>query len=108
LSHDKVARAVDFEQAAKITWSRLKRTSPEATANGERLMRFGSQVMYLRGVELTSGERKLAQFHALFFAPVSEGGKTVDFFQFVLTAPVGAMSGLTKPYIEMLSTFRFV
>jgi hypothetical protein len=108
LSHDKVARAVDFESAAKASFARLKRTSPDVKANGERLVRFGDQVMYLRGVELTAGEgRRLGQFHAMFFAPVHEAGKTVDFFQFVLTAPVGAMDGLTKPFIECLSTFRF-
>lgn len=108
LSHDKVARSVDFEAAAKASWARLKRTSPDATENGERMVRFGNQVMYVRGVELTANGQKIAQFHALFFAPVSEGGKTVDFFQFVLTAPVGAMGGLVKPFMEALSTFRFV
>jgi len=108
LSHDKVARSVDFEAAAKASWARLKRTSPDATENGERLVRFGNLVMYVRGVELTANGQRIAQFHALFFAPVSEGGKTVDFFQFVLTAPVGAMGGLVKPFMESLSTFRFV
>ena len=96
LSHDKVARAVDFEAAAKASWARLKRTSPDATENGERLVRFGNQVMYVRGVELSAGGKQLAQFHALFFAPVNEGGKTVDFFQFILTAPVGAIGGLVR------------
>jgi len=108
LSHDKVARSVDFEAAAKASWARLKRSSPDATENGERLVRFGNQVMYVRGVELTANDKRIAQFHALFFAPVSEGGKTVDFFQFILTAPVGAMDGLVKPFMEALSTFRFV
>lgn len=108
LSHDKVARATDFESAAKATWARLKRSSPDATENGEQLVRFGNLVMYVRGVELTANGIKLAQFHALFFAPVNDAGKTVDFFQFVLTAPVGAMGGLAKPFMESLSTFRFV
>ncbi len=108
LSHDKVARSVDFESAAKATWARLKRASPDATQNGERLVRFGDQVMYVRGVELTANDKKIAQLHALFFTPVSEGGKTVDFFQFVLTAPTAMMGGLVKPFMEALSTFRFV
>ena len=108
LSHDKVGRAIDFEAAAKATWAKLKRASPDATDSGEKLVRFGDLVMYVRGAELTANGRKLAQFHALFFAPVTEGGKTVDFFQFVLTAPVGAMGGLVKPFMELLSTFRFV
>lgn len=108
LSHDKVARSVDFEAAAKATWARLKRSSPDAIEQGEKMVRFGNQVMYIRGVELTANGQKLAQCHALFFAPVDEAGKTVDFFQFVLTAPLGAMGGIVKQFTEALSTFRFV
>ena len=66
--------------------------------------------VYIRGAEFTGpkGGRKLAQLQALWFAPVTEGGKVVDFFQLVLTCPVEHMAVCTPPIMEMLSTFRFV
>jgi len=107
LSHDRVGRTVDFQAVAKATFAAAERTSQELTLIEEKLARFGSLVMYLRAMELTADERRLGQIHAIFFAPVSEGGKTVDMFQFVLTAPAGAMGGIAVPFMEMLSTFRF-
>ena len=44
----------------------------------------------------------------LWFTPVSEGGKVVDLFQLVLTAPATAMPKFSGPILEMISTFRFV
>src|SRR5262245_61676050 len=83
LSHDRVPRSVDFKQAAQATWVRLQKSSPDAKVTMERLARFGSNVVYLRGVELEAPKsgRALAQLHALFFAPAVDEGKTVDFFQ---------------------------
>jgi hypothetical protein len=110
ISHDKVARSVDFETAAKVTWAKQQKSVDDLTDRGERLMRFGNVVMYIRGAEFSApkGGRRLAQLQALWFAPVTEGGKVVDFFQLVLTAPVEHMSKFSPAIIEMLSTFRFV
>jgi hypothetical protein len=108
LSHDKVSRSADFDSVAKATWARLLRTAPDATVSGEQLVRFGDQVMYVRGAEFATSSRRLAQVHALFFAPTADRGKTVDFFQFVLTGPVAAMGGISTVFMETLSTFRFV
>lgn len=109
LSHDRVARSVDFKVAAKTTWDRIKRASPEAKVEMERLVRFGTNIVYLRGVELPAPKsgRLLNQLQALFFAPVDEGGKTVDFFQFVCTAPEELMENFGSPFIEMIGSFRF-
>src|SRR5262245_9587393 len=52
LSHDRVPRAVDFKQAAKATWARVQQASPDAKVTMERLARFGTNVVYLRGVEM--------------------------------------------------------
>ncbi len=109
LSHDRVARAVDFKQAAQATWARMQQSSPDATVASERLARFGTNVVYLRGVDLTAPKtgRKLSQLQALFFAPVEGDGKTVDFFQFIATAPAEHMDRFGPAFVEMIGSFRF-
>jgi hypothetical protein len=110
LSHDRVPRSVDFKQAAQITFAKLKKATPDANVTMERLARFGANVVYLRGVELTApkSERKLAQLHALFFAPVHDTGKTVDFFQIVATSPAELMPRFGRAFVEMIASFKFV
>ena len=89
LSHDRVARAVDFDAAAKVTFAQLKRTNPEADGG----LRAGGPLRHQH--RLPAGHRaegaqvgpRLAQLHALFFAPAADEGKTVDFFQIVATSP---------------------
>jgi len=109
LSHNRVSRSVDFKVAAKTTWERIQRSSPDAKIEMERLVRFGTNVVYLRGVELPAPEsgRKLNQLQALFFAPAEETGKTVDFFQFLCTAPEELMDNFGPPFLEMIGSFRF-
>ena len=70
LSHDRVARAVDFKQAAQRRGRGCRRLAV-AKVTMERLARFGTNVVYLRGAELEAPKsgRPLAQLHALFFAP---------------------------------------
>jgi hypothetical protein len=110
IRHDKVARSVDFERAAKMTWAKLKRSNPSATDNGERLARFGTNVVYLRGVNLDSPTgRPLAQMQSIFFAPVTEGGKTVDMFQIVGTSRRDhSVQATMNAFVELISSFRFV
>jgi hypothetical protein len=110
LSHDRVPRSVDYKQAAQITFARMKKTSPDAQSTMERMARFGGNVVYLRGVELKAPKtgRGLAQLQALFFAPANDKGKTVDFFQFIATAPSELMSRFGKPFVEMVASFKFV
>lgn len=112
LSHDRVPRSVDFKQAAQYTFKRLQQGAPDATATMERLARFGSNVVYLRGVEMSAPKtgRALGQLHALFFAPVDpdDKGKTVDFFQFIATAPADQMNRFGPAFVELISSFRFV
>lgn len=108
LSHDKVARGVDFKTAAKVTWAKLQRSGVEnLTDQGERMMRFGNLAVYVRGCDFETKGRKLAQMHAIWFTPVTEGGKVVDMFQLVLTAPEGIMPAAAKSILETISTFRF-
>jgi hypothetical protein len=84
--HDKVPRAVDFRRAATTTWNKLVAVYPSAVDQGERIVRFENNVVYMRGVNLDDADgRHLAQMQALFFAPVREGGRVVDFFQIVGT-----------------------
>jgi hypothetical protein len=110
VSHDRVPRSVDFKQAAQFTFAKLKHSSPDAKVTMERLARFGSNVVYLRGVELSAPKtgRALAQLHALFFAPADDTGKTVDFFQIIATAPTDTMGRFGNSFVEMISSFRFV
>jgi len=110
ITHDKVARSVDFKSAAKVTWAKLQRSGVSNLVDrGERMMRFGNLPMYVRGCEFTpkDSDRALAQMHVQFFAPVTEGGKVVDFFQLVLTAPAGVMPTVAPAILELISTFRF-
>ncbi len=110
ISHDRVAKSVDLEEAAKVSFARLKQQSPEMKVTLEKLARFGSNVVYLRGVELAAPQsgRTLAQLHALFFAPGDETTKTSDFFQCIATAPVESMPALGKTFVELISSIRFV
>ena len=110
IRHDKLPRAIDFERAAKVTWAKLKKVSPDATEHGERLIRFGNNIVYTRGVELNdSTGRPLAQMQALFFAPVTEGGKTVDFFQIIGTCGRdAAITANMDAFVEIISSFRFI
>jgi len=109
LSHDRVPRAVDFKEAAQATWSRLRQSSPSARVTMERLARFGPNVVYLRGVELSAPRsgRPLAQMHALFFAPTGDEGKTVDFFQLIATSPLDHMETYGPAFVELVGSFRF-
>jgi hypothetical protein len=110
LSHDRVAASVDLEAAAKATWARVLRDSPNAKAEFERVARFGDNIVYLRGVELDAPQsgRKLGQIHALFMAPKEQGRKTADLFQFVITSPAELMPQLGPGFVEMIASFRFV
>lgn len=109
LSHDRVPRSVDFKQAAATTWARIQASSPDATITMERMARFGTNILYLRGVELKAPQsgRDLAQLHALFFAPATDKGKTVDAFQLVATAPVELMNRFGPGFMEIIGSFRF-
>jgi hypothetical protein len=109
LSHQRVPRSVDFKQAAQSTWARLQQTSPTAKVTMERLARFGTNVVYLRGVELEAPNngRLLAQLHALFFGPANDEGKTVDLFQLVATCPKDLMEQYGPAFVEIVGSFRF-
>jgi len=91
LSHDRVPKSMDFKAAM------------------ERLARFGSNVVYLRGVEMAAPKsgRQLAQLHGLFFAPSPGESKTVDFFQFIATSPAELMEQYGPAFVEMVGSVRF-
>ena len=112
LSHDRVARSVDYKQAAQITWAKLKRQAPDVKQTFEKMARFGANVVYLRGSELTSPDTKrpLGQLHAMFFAPVAadDKGKVVDFFQIVCNAPAESIPAYGPGFLEIIGSFRFV
>jgi hypothetical protein len=108
--HDKVPREVDFERAAKTTWRKLQQAVPSAVERGERLVRFGSNVVYVRGADLDGDDgQPLAQIQAMFFAPVSEGGKIVDFFQIIGTClRDDALQSNMEQITAMIASFRFL
>ena len=110
ISHDRVARTVDLEQAAKATWARIVAESPSATVTMERIARFGDNVVYLRGVQVAAPRsgRALAQLHALFFAPRPEWRATADLFQIIATSPADVMGDIGAGLVEMIASFRFV
>ncbi len=109
LRHDKVPREVDFERAAKTTWAKLQKTYPDVVERGEKLVRFDTNVAYVRGADLTVDGQPLAQIQAMFFAPVSEGGKVVDFFQIIGTSLRDAeLQKNMDDVTAMIASFRFL
>ncbi|MCB1000848.1 MAG: hypothetical protein R2713_01065 [Ilumatobacteraceae bacterium] len=110
LSHDKVARSVDFKQAAAVTWLRLAERAPDVQMTAEKFVRVGRLPVYVRSSEMTIVDtgRRVSQLHAIFFAPVRGPGKVVDFFQLVCTAPVEHVDEVAPAMIGMIRSFRFV
>jgi hypothetical protein len=110
LSYNRVSSSVTLEDAAKATWERVVTDSPDARQSFERVARFGTNVAFLRGFsfEARQGGGRVAQLHALFFAPRAEGRRTTDLFQFVITAPVEAMQQQGRSLVDMIASFRFV
>lgn len=110
LSHDKVARSVDFKQAALVTWLRLIEKAPDAQMRLEKMIRVGRLPVYVRAAEMTAAKtgRRISQLQAVFFAPVTGPGKVVDFFQLVCTAPIEHVDDVAPAMLEMIRSFRFV
>jgi hypothetical protein len=109
ISHDRVAKVVDFQAAARATWARLLQATPEAKVTMERMARFGERVTYVRAVELPAPKsgRALAQLHALFFAPHDDDQKTIDFFQLIGSCPAEAAEDYGARFLEIIGSFRF-
>lgn len=110
LTHDRVAKAVDLQAVASASWGRLLAEAPSAKVLMERIAKFGTNIVYLRGVSLDAPQsgKDLAQLHALFFAPPVEGAKTADLFQFVATSTPEQMDAIGTSFVEMIGTFNFV
>lgn len=109
LTHDKVARTTDLEQAAKVTWAKLKQQCPDADIDMQKLVKFGGLPVYLRGCTMAAPQsrRKLAQLHALFLAPVKDKGRTMDLFQFTGTCPDDQTEKAAPVFMDAISSFRF-
>jgi hypothetical protein len=109
ITHDRVAKAVDYAATAKATWIRLLRTNPEATVEMERMSSFGGRPTYIRAANLKAPRtgRSLAQVHAIFFGPTSDTDKTLDLFQIVCTCPAEQAASYGKQFIEIISSLRF-
>ena len=109
LTHDKVARATDLEQAAKVTWAKLKQQCPDADIDMQKLVKFNGLPMYLRGCTMSAPQsgRKLAQLHALFLAPLTGKGRTMDLFQFTGTCPDDQTDQAAPVFLDAISSFRF-
>ncbi|MFL6089273.1 MAG: hypothetical protein ACJ71Z_03940 [Aeromicrobium sp.] len=109
LSHDKVARTTDLEQAAKVTWAKIKSQCPDAEIDMQKLVKFNDLPMYLRGCTMSAPQsgRKLAQLHALFLAPVKGKGRTMDLFQFTATCPEDHTERAAPIFLDAISSFRF-
>jgi hypothetical protein len=109
LSHDKVARTLDLEQAAKVTWAKIKAQCPDADIDMQKLVRFNGLPMYLRGCTMSAPQsgRKLAQLHAIFLAPVKGTGRTMDLFQFTGTCPNDQAERAAPVFLDTIASFRF-
>ena len=109
--HDKVPREVDFERAAKTTWAKL--LNAPIPMRGERASGWcvSTRQRRLRPRCRSDGAdgRPLAQIQAMFFAPVTEGGKVVDFFQIIGTCLRNDSLQTNMDQIPaMIASFRFL
>jgi hypothetical protein len=109
LRHERVATAVMLEDAAKVTWARIQRESPDAKLSFERVAGFGPHVAYLRGFSFGApGGGTIAELHAVFLAPKVDGRKTADLFQLAMTGPAEALQQHGQEFVDMVASFRFV
>jgi hypothetical protein len=108
LRHDRVAATVSLEDAAKATWARIQRASPDATLSFERVAAFGPNVAYLRGFSFGASGATIAGLHALLLAPTVDGRKTGDLFQLTMTGPAEALREHGQEFVDMVATFRFL
>lgn len=110
ISHDRLGASVDLKTAAQATWAKLQRQAPDAKVTFEKTARFAENVMYMRGVEMTSpqSKRKLGQLHGLCLAPRPEGAKTVDLFQLIATSLTDPANSPVSQFVEIIGSFRFI
>ena len=110
ISHDRLGAAVDLKLAAQATWAKTVKQAPDAKITFERTAKFGDNVMYLRGVEMTApqSDRPLGQLHGLCLAPKAEGAKTVDLFQLIATSLTDPAHSPLDQFIEIIGSFRFI
>ena len=109
LRHDRVAVAVTLEDAAKITWARIRREIPDARLSFDRVAAFGPNVAYLRGFSFGApGGGTIAELDAMFLAPKVDGRKTADLFQLAITGPAEAVRHYGQEFVDMVASFRFI
>jgi len=110
ISHDRLGAAVDLKLAAQATWSKVQRQSADATVTFERTARFGENVVYMRGVEMTApqSKRRLGQLHGLCIAPKAESAKTIDLFQLIATSLAEPTNSPVSAFVEIIGSFRFL
>ncbi|MEZ5248405.1 MAG: hypothetical protein R2713_04035 [Ilumatobacteraceae bacterium] len=109
LSHDRVARSVDFKQAASFTWDRAVKQVPDAKVTFEKFFRRGDVPFYVRGSELVAPARRVRSLSSTRSgSPRRDAGKLVDFFQLVGTAPVESTDEVGPALFEIITSFRFV
>jgi hypothetical protein len=110
VNHSRVEAAIDLEQAAVVTFRQLRRRDPNVEVVTERIAHYdhGRRDTYLRIVETTDDDgRRVAQIHALFFAPRITGARTADLFQLIGTVPQASLDEHGPPVIEIVNSFRF-
>ena len=110
ISHDRLGVSVDLKLAAQASWSKVLRQAPDAKITFERTVKFGDNVMYLRGAEMTAPQsnRPLGQLHGLCFAPKADDAKTVDLFQLIATSLTDPANSPVPQFIEIIGSFRFI
>lgn len=110
VSHDRVGAAVDLQAAAQATWAKVRSRSADARITFERTAKFDENLVYMRGVELTSpqSQRTLAQLHALCIAPKAQSATTVDLFQMIATSLTDPAVSPVPQFLEIIGSFRFL
>ena len=110
VSHDRVGAAVDLQAAAQATWAKVRSRSADARITFERTAKFDENLVYMRGVELTSpqSQRTLAQLQALCIAPKAQSATTVDLFQMIATSLTDPAVSPVPQFLEIIGSFRFL
>ena len=110
ITHTRMGREFDLEQAAAITWETIKADTSLASADvkSEQVVKFGELLMYVRTAELTPTDGDpVAEVHALCFAPVEGDGQTADFFQLICSSTVEHGDQVLPAFLEIIGSFKF-
>ncbi len=109
IQSDRVPRKIELPHAAVLTMRQIEAAGSEIRIDEEKIGSFGDRQTYLRTIEVTPNDstQRVAQLHALFFAPTPDDKALHDLFQIVGSCPVEVAETFMPIFVRMVASFRF-